>query len=274
MAYTSGTASNYKELLAALATFAATNGWTILEQTATRLFLRGAGAGGLDEIHVGLEAYENTSAGYYNWKIAGAWGWRSGRALGSHPMSSPLRYLYLWNTSIPYWMMASPDRVILVAKVGTIYQMLYFGFGIPPATDNQYPYPLIIGACGTSATALYSATGNANSMFWSGNGLNGVICRPGGDWDQVGPSYCLPKSVSSDYVATLVTAVDGSYLLEEIFITDANRIAVYAALDGVYRVSGYSNSAENIVTVSGVNYLVVQDVNRLGIGDFCAVRMA
>jgi len=274
MAYTSGTASNYKELLAILATFAAANGWTILEQTATRLYLRGEGLSGLDQIHAGIEAFENSSAGYYNWQAVGSWSWRSGRALGAHPMSSAIRYLYLWNTAIPYWMMGHAGRLIVIAKVGTVFQMLYMGFGIPPATEAQYPYPLIVGACGTSSTALYSATGSGNSMFWAGNGLNGVISRPGGDWDQIGPAYCPPKSVSSDIASVMVKALDGTYMREEIFIVDANRPSIYGALDGIYRVSGFGNSAENVITESGVNYLMIPDVYRSAIGDFCAVKMA
>lgn len=273
MAYTSGTASHYKELLAILATFAAANGWAILEQSETRLYLRGEGLGGLDQIHAGIEAFENSTAGYYNWQAVGSWGWRAGRALGAHPMSSAMRYVYLWNTAIPYWMMGHAGRIIAIAKVGTVFQMLYMGFGLPPATEAQYPLPLIIGACGTSATALYSATGSGNSMFWANNGANGVISRPGGDWDQIGPANCPAKSVGSGVTSTLVKALDDTYLLEEIFITDSARASIYGHLDGVYRVSGFGNSAENIITVSGVNYLVVPDTYRSAIGDFCAVKM-
>lgn len=273
MAYTSGTASHYQELLSILATFAAANGWTIVEQSATRLYLRGSGLGGLDEIYTGIEAFENTTAGYYNWQCVGSWAWRSGRVPGAHPMSSASRYLYLWNTAIPYWMFGHAGRLIVVAKVGTVFQMLYLGFGLPPATEAQYPYPLIVGASGTVNTNLYTATGTGNSMFWANNGANGVICRPGGDWDQIGPANCPPKSVSSDFVSTLVKALDNTYLLEEIFITDLNRTSIYCALDGIYRVSGFGNTAENLITVGGVNYLVVPDTYRSAIGDFCAVKM-
>lgn len=273
MAYTSGTASHYKELLSILATFAAANGWTILEQSETRIYLRGEGLSGLDEIYAGAEAFENSTAGYYNWRVAGAWGWRAGRAVGAHPMSSQLCYLYLWQTAIPYWMFGHAGRLIVVAKVSSVYQMLYLGFGLPPATSNQYPYPLIIGGCGTSETALYSASGNNNTMFWANNAPTGLICRPGGDWDQIGPANCPPLNVGWRFVSSVQPAVDGSYLLEEIFVTDSNRASIYCALDGIYRVSGFGNSAENIITVGGINYLVVPDVYRSAIENYCAVRM-
>ena len=134
MAYTSGTATNYKDLLTTLATFAAANGWTVMEQSATLLYLRGAGTDGLDEIHVGIGTFENTGAGYYNWEISGAWAYRTGRAVGKQPISSAKCYAYLWNTTIPYWMVATPRRIIVVAKISTTYQTVYLGLGDPPAT--------------------------------------------------------------------------------------------------------------------------------------------
>ena len=81
-----------------------------------------------------------------------------------------------------------------------------------------------------------------------------------------GPSSTPEKSV-------LVPALNGDYLCEEIYITDTARTSVYASLDGVYRVSGFGNTAENIITVGGVNYLVVPDAYRSSIGDYCAIRM-
>lgn len=278
MAYTSGTATNYKDLLAILATFAAANGWTILEQTTTLLYLRGEGAAGVDEIYVGIEAFENTSSGYYNWSLVGSWGWRSGRAIDKQPISSGKRYTYLWNSAIPYWMVASPRRIIVAAKITTTFQTIYLGFGNPPATDSQYPYPLIIGGCGSTAAQAYSATGTGNSAFWANNGLNGMISTPGGDWRQIGPVYtgeerCPAISIGYEQKANILSGIDSTYSLDPIYITDNLRPAVYAALDGIYRVSGHNNSAENIITVNSVNHLVVPDTYRSSTGDYCAVRL-
>ncbi len=273
MAYTSGTASNYKDLLAILATFAAANGWTILEQSETRLYLRGEGTAGLDEIYCGIETFEDTSSGYYNWKLVGSWGWRSGRALDAHPMTSGLRYVYLWNSAIPYWMVATPRRIIMVAKISTTYQVMYLGLGNPPATEAQYPYPLIIGGCGATANQSYSATGTGNSAFCANNGPNGLISRPGGDWDSIGPANCPAVSPLYEWRSSVITDLSGGYVADPVFIIDYNRTATYAALDGIFRVSGYNNSSENISTMAGINYLVFQDVYRVAYGDFFALRL-
>lgn len=279
MAYTSGTATNYLNLLSILATFAAANGWTILEQSSRLLYLRGEGDDQTDEIYVGIEAFENTASGYYNWSLVGSWGWRSGRAIDKHPFSSGKRYSYLWNASIPYWMVASPRRLVVIAKVSTVYQIIYLGFGQPPATASQYPYPLIVGGCGAAAAQAYSATGVGNSAFWANNGVGGMISTPGGDWRQVGPAdlaqeRCQSLSVGYDQKNNILTGIGGVYTLDQIYIADSLRVGIYAAIDGLYRVSGHGNSAENIISVGGVNHLVVPDVYRSGYGDYCALRLS
>lgn len=273
MAYTSGTAANYLDLLSTLSTFAAANGWTILEQSTTRLYLRGVGSEGLDEIYVGIEAFENTSSGYYNWQLTGSWGYRSGRALTAHPMNGGSRYAYFWNASIPYWMVATPRRIMVVAKISTLYQFVHLGLGDPTATANQYPYPLIIGGCGSVAAQNYSVTGVGNSLFCANQGSNGLICRPGGDWDAIGPAACAAMNPSYENRANIITALNGYYSLEQMYILDTTRTSIYAAIDGLFRVSGYNNTAENIVTVGSDNHLVFQDVYRTSIGDYFAMRL-
>lgn len=280
MAYTNGTATNYKDLLAALATFAAANGWTILEQSTTVLYLRGEGSEGLDEIYAGIEAFENTASNRYNWRLVGSWGWRSGRAITNHPVpSGNTAFAYLWNASIPYWMVATPRRIILVAKVGTIFQTVYLGFGLPVGTDAQYPYPLIIGGCGSIEAQSYSASGNGHSAFWANNGVSGMLSRPGGDWSPIGPYADVntrrAMAISIDYEskASILNGPGEAYALDQIYLADTLFPSTYVALDGIYRVSGHNNTAENIIPVGSVNYLVVPDVYRVGNGDYCALRL-
>jgi hypothetical protein len=49
---------------------------------------------------------------------------------------------------------------------------------------------------------------------------------------------------------------------------------VYGELAGVKAVTGFSQSAENTVTIGGIKYLVVPDVFRNAQRDFFAVRLA
>ena len=125
MSYTSGTANNYQDLLAVLATYVSTHGWTILEQSSTKLCLKGSGSVGLD-VYVGIEAFE-LSGNYYNWRCTGSRGYRNGISVLNQPLCSGPVYLYLWNSSIPYWIVVSGSRIILIAKISTTYHMLYLG---------------------------------------------------------------------------------------------------------------------------------------------------
>lgn len=274
MAYTSGTAANYKDLLAVLATFAAANGWTILEQSDTQVYLKGEGLAGLDEIYCGISAFENTTAGYYNWQLTGSWGYRSGRTFLQHPGNGGSCYCYLWNNEIPYWMFATPRRIIVVAKISTYYQTIHLGLLNPPATDKQYPYPLMIGGCGATSTNLWSNTGN--SAFWAGNATSGIISTASGEWTTIATTAtCGPYSNAWSLKNVLYPSIDDdTRLLDQVFMYDlGSRLAIYGDIDGLYRVSGYNNSAETIIPVDGVNYLVVPDCHRATVGDYCAIRM-
>jgi hypothetical protein len=287
MAYTSGTADNYKDLLAILATFVSSNGWTIMEQTEVKLCLKGVGLGGLDEIYCNIEAFENTSSGYYNWKLSGAWAWRSGRAANAQPRASITNthemYIYLWNSSIPYWIICNGRRIILIAKISTTFQTAYLGLGTPPATEAQYPYPLVIGGSGYIAAQAYSVASSANASFWGKNQTvygSGQLCMPGGSWGSIGTGtesqYAQAvKSASANLAnsANIVTTPGGLYILEPIYLVHSSGKNVFCELDGMFRISGYNNSSENIVTVSGINYIVVQDVYRVTYGDYCCARL-
>jgi len=286
MAYTSGTAANYKDLLAVMATFAAANGWVILEQNATLVYLKGTGLAGLDEIYCGVATYEDAPNNRYNWNMFGSWGWRSGRDIWKHPKNSnPTNtaagqvVTYLWNDPIPYWMVCTPRRIIVVAKVGTTYQATYLGLLTPPATDAQYPYPLLVGGSGVSLTQNSSGTLNS---FWSDSiDASLKLSCPGGGWGYrtVAAATELAPALTVDHIykgqsGNIIAGLDGSYLLEPVFLRYTNSDGILGHMEGIFRVSGYNNTAENIITVDGVNYMVFPDGSRSGYGDYCAMRLS
>jgi hypothetical protein len=284
MAYTSGTATDYKDLLAIMATFAAANGWVILEQSATKIYLKGTGLAGLDEIYCGVETYEDPPNNRYNWNMVGSWGYRAGRELYAHPVTScPSGTLtdqvvaYFWNSPIPYWMVATPRRIIVSAKVGTTYQMVWLGLVNPPATDAQYPYPLYIAGSGNS---LLKNSSDYIQSFWNNGSYAGKLSFPGGAWgftngttDYARTPQAVIQTFNEGNKLTMLTGLDGSYLLEPLYVRPATNYGILGELDGLYRVTGYNNTAENIITVAGVNYMVFPDGSRSGYGDYCAMRL-
>lgn len=281
MAYTTGTAANYKDLLSTLATFAAANGWVIKEQTTDKVFLMGTGLAGLDEIYGGVSTYEDVGNSYYNWELHGSWGYRAGRDFSAMPRSSgdDKAFAYFWNAAIPYWMVANGRRIIVVAKVSTVYQHVHLGLLTPPATDAQYPYPMLLGGCGQTKARSYSNT--TNSAYWNCSSysyMGGRLCRPGGIWSDAGgatnttdvanivnPSFPMNDSI--------IKSPGGEFLLEPLMAVNSTLFGIYGSIEGLFRVSGYQNSAENIITVNGVNYMVFPDCHRNTYADYCALRL-
>lgn len=288
MAFTNGVATDYKNLMAIMATFAAANGYTILEQSDTRIYLEGPGLAGLDKIRFGCETYEDIANGRYNLSLAGSVGYRAGRALNKHPRSSnksgsDLVVSYFWNTSIPYWMFITGRRLLVFAKVGTTYQPLHLGLLSPPATDAQCPYPMFIGGAGNTLAKAYS---DALGSFWGSYGSSyssGRIFFPSGAWgtlnsysanDTSANPAAYPSNICLPDEGKILDSIDGeTYMLEPVHIVSAGTRMILGHVEGVFRVSGYKNSSENIINVGGVNHICFQDISRQGYGNFCAVRM-
>lgn len=178
MSATSGTATDYLDLLGKLRTFLTTDStlvslsqnWTELATTSvpySRLeangqtntvefetFLKAPGLSTTEQIYINIGAYSNSGSNIYNWRLKGAIGYLSGSNFFTQPGSSPDAHIYLWSASIPYWFIANGQRAIVIAQVSGVYESMYVGKFLPDGTPGQYPYPLFIGGCGGDASPL------------------------------------------------------------------------------------------------------------------------
>lgn len=68
--------------------------------------------------------------------------------------------------------------------------------------------------------------------------------------------------------------IDGGRTLVPIMPCHMRPDAIYGELDGCYWVSGHANAAENIITVDGVDHLVIPNVWRSGTLDYWALKLA
>jgi hypothetical protein len=176
-------------------------------------------------------------------------------------------------------MVCTPRRIILCAKIGTTYQQIHLGLLTPPATDAQYPYPLFIG--GSGSNLLLNTSGTLYAFWAEASRSYSRLSFPGGTWGQHYPAYdytnnpvFVSKSFNMLNINTMVTALDGTYLLEPIYMVSDTLKSILGQIDGLYRVTGFNNAAENIITVSGANYIVFPDGSRSGYDDYCAMRMS
>lgn len=73
--------------------------------------------------------------------------------------------------------------------------------------------------------------------------------------------------------------LDGSYLLTPVMmlssdlLENTDPVGIWGVMDGIFHVSGYNNSAENIVQLGGVDHLVVQNVNRTSMNSYFAMAL-
>lgn len=285
-------------------TFAVAPKWTSLRRTTgVEMIWQAPGNGGLDQIIVGAQIFSNVTADYYNWRLGGFTAFNSSLAfnaqagyVGGIGQANPSPVLPLWNSTIPFWFIANGRRVIVIAKVSTIYASCYLGLLTSYMAPGSFSYPLVVGGSmafanepgATSSSWRWSYTGAEMKSFamdvvgtlsqdytsvlrlrlvagiWRGFSSTNGNSAVGAIWP-----YGFVNPGQWDWRQDL----DGGYSLLPIVLTDPTP-NVFGELEGVKAVTGFSNSAENTVTVAGIPHLVVQNVFRNTKADFFAVRLS
>jgi len=263
------------------------------------LILKGPGLAGLDEIYVGIKTYEDAGPGYYNWRLMGSTGFNDGMDFDEQPGVLDLTHprVHLWDTTIPYWFVANGRRIVMVAKVSTRYEALYLGFLLPDATPGQYPYPLAVGGSSTAyGGERYDVESGDHSHFANPGGFSPTrasLClrTPAGGWkavrnkDSFDDYYIYPErsvwpffGMNTTYgyqrMETLREGLDGTYPMIPLTIhADTPDKEILGDLEGCFWVTGYGNSAENIVEDGSDDYFVIQNVYRTTIDEYWALKL-
>ena len=255
-------------------------GWTILRYDTVsairELIAYSTGLSGTEQIYIGFRSYQDVGADYYNLSVAAFTGYVSANSFTSQP-GYVENGVCGHNVRIDYWLNINAQRVLLAMKVGTpVYELAYVGKFFPYATPSQYPYPMAcIGTLSGIAATRYSDT--VHGMGFRGSVAHNKMRSVAGAWIQ---PACWP--FNSDFIATTgsITAqhqgqqrdTGGVYSLNPITLM-TEESDIYGELDGVYHISGFSNIVENTLTISGKNYIVMQDVGRTGFNDYVALEM-
>jgi len=297
-AVATGTASGHLDLLSDLRDFATANTDLVTageEWAEDRWQLTGAerewiahgpGLAAADEIYCGIRTETDSGNDRYNWQLMGATGYMSGNLWSAQPGTCPVATtdgvrIYLWDGSIPYWFIGSGRRLIMVAKVSTVYQILYLGLALPYATPGQYPYPLVVAGCGAVQARRWSDTAAGHSAFFhpqTDSGGSALRMRqPDGSWPysyEGGPFRLTPDRQGTDLTYWLREGPgDGRPLRAQVLATSSPARNVLGELDGIFQVPGFGAAAEDIVEIDGVDYLMVQNVHRTANISYCAVRL-
>jgi len=249
------------------------------------LLVKGTGLAGTDEIYAGIRTYSSVAGNYYNWEIVGMLGHESGFTFQNQPgiFASLYPKMYLFNSTITYWFIANGRRFIVVAKVSTVYEACYNGLITPYSPESVLPLPHFVAGSGTTVAARYSAT-DANhthglivpsgdgTRLYTGEQWRSLNASSNGLWPyaEAVTYFSGPKTITD----LLRPNVDASHTLFPIIPFFTSPITqVFGELDGCFWTSYFSNAAENLIDVGGVDHLVVQNCFRTGANNYWAAKL-
>lgn len=296
------------QLIDIIENLAVANGWELLRKsedaTYKTIFLKGSGLTGTEEIFVNFRAYHSTTADYYNIACEVAMGYVSDADFGYQPgskvVSSPAH-----NMAITYYIAVNAQRIVFMLKVGTpIYSHIYAGKFFPYTRPTQYPYPVCVGGCWNGVAGnRYSLTSTYFPYHGGGVGqtVNLYVRNLIGQWITPSAFPFFHANNAAQYYAIasstkcLAPSYSGIYPLLPVELYTVGQY-LYGALDGVKYVSGFNNTAENVVqfggssvvdqtgltipqavnaihSVGGKAYIMAQNVWRTGWRDYVAIEM-
>jgi hypothetical protein len=287
-------ATDHSDLLAKLRTFVNAQGGVQQEYVAGDRYIVKLTGGGSDSIYVGLKVYANAGDNSYALILQGYTGFTSGQAFDNHPgaIGSNPPALALWNSSIQYWFLVSGRRIIIVAKVGSTYQMAYLGWIQPYGTPGQWPYPLLIGGStyrgdtdNSAKPYLYSNTNAKTCNFWhplNEDGSQGTLAlrTPSGWAKLLNVSTAGHKnSGTSPYYKSGMgnhrRLLDSQYLHRAVIVLDGgSQPAKYGEFDGLRHVTGENLTAESTITEGGDTYVAFPNVARTALQHWVLVKQA
>jgi hypothetical protein len=226
-------------------------------------WLKAPGMTGTDPCYINFQSYDRPTDDYYNIAVTGATGYVAANSFDDQPGALTAMAIPMWNQPIPYWFSGNGQRVVLVAKISTVYVAAYLGKMLPYGTPQQFPYPLIVAAPLPGATGTRYSDTSVNLPF-KGNRTNMKLRTVAGTWIQ---PNAWPYSTTNSF-----RDVTGQYPLLPITLYDTAN--TYGVMDGVSFVTGFSNAPENTITVGSETHTVFTETNKTGINDFFVMRTA
>lgn len=311
MPFTSGTATDYHDLLDDLRTWLVSQGWTELAWDAPSsltdngfLNIRGDGAGVDKQTFINIETVNDVTQSAYAWRISGATSWSGSALWGTQANESPRPYFNLWASTIDYWFYCNDRRFIVVAKTSTTYTSCYAGFFLPWSTPDQFPFPLYIGADYPLLKTWNFA--NAARRFCVDPGGDAALGQAGawvrspeGIWTPVinhqyssnnDNHYTRPNTVAFTVPYTAHSIGSNSNtdwtpngLDQTVATAQSERIILpisierraaqpLGVLDGVFCPIGSGLTVEQAITADSRDFMAVQNMNRNSANDFFLVE--
>lgn len=254
---------------------------------------RAPGLDGTKQIHVGAETYGSATSDTFNLGFSGFRAWDATKSITAQPNGIAPRYMHLQNAALGFWFVVNGQRAIIVTKGAGIYQTAYVGFGFPYEPPSVHAYPEVIGAPSNQRTLRYNST-TADFRNPSDPGRYGVAAfYPDAQWRGHANRYDANGTVDSGFDSATPGKVwpaaqayadrmptnwrdnlDGSRpLLPCVLWHQSAPAHVWGEFDGYFWTTGFGTAAEAIAREAGFDHLVVNNIFRVGVQHFAAVRL-
>lgn len=253
---------------------------------------RAPGADGAQEINIAMRLRSDQAAGTYNLGFYGSRFWSDALPPQQQVNTSGERLVSVYNSPMPFTFVANGHRLVPIIKVGTFYMAAYLGHRRsydPPSAD---PWPCVIAGNHDVALQNYATVTATTRNFWNAGRFSMVVHHPNGAWvsysnislssgnesaetssQHPGKVYPSALGITGQKFEYGRENLDGSYALIPCTLLCNNPVHVAGELDGVFWVSGFNNTSENIVHRDGFAHLCVPNINRTGGADFAAIRL-
>lgn len=247
-----------------------------------------------------MRTVHNQPADIFNIGLLGFRSWDSTQLTTAQPgvsiggaVNAQVKGFMSASSPFGYWFVVNGQRLIVVMKIGSVYQICYLGFGLPYEPPSVHPYPMIVAGTYKDASSRYSITvadyrnptdpghGTMTAYYpdsvWREHanrtvltGTEGTIDTAAGYEGKVWPTNYNATTIAIDY---LKDNIDGSRFLFPCVLYNTVPRHTWGEIDGLYWSTGFGITAETVIREDRFDHLMIPNVFRNGAKDYGAVRL-
>ncbi|MDX1301184.1 hypothetical protein [Photobacterium sp.] len=284
MAWETGTANGYRDLLAKLKVFAQQNGWTVkrwqprtVDTAFDELILESVDAVSKERFIAAFKTDEEPTDARFNWKLYCAPAYFEALTFEQMPDKNPYHYMYLWDQPLTYYFITDADHrhLKVVAQISTTTHVIYMGRVNMFASIAHWPDQYGCFGEGTASSFKWNTQSDGVSTFQFARNDARHIHWLDKSWLSV--EYTWPYQ--PNYYYGLSLNLQTNYLNDDHWmmpIYPCSKIhRCLGAFIGAYQMSGPNTSTGQVINTTDNlrSYLVVQNIYRTGDSDFMCLEL-
>ncbi len=245
---------------------------------------------GTEAIYCGIRLVETPASQIWNWEMRSYTGFSAGQDFDQQTGQSAGYFTAMINVDFRFWMILNARRYAMGWEVnGTTYHSLYQGFFLAYGSPNEYPYPICVMGEKDDQEAWNSTATDFGGISATTDPSNFAVRDVSGVWllgASNGSTTGVQKWPDANFASGTRTVWDEHENFEDgdhqlfpiVFITGTqNPVLAQTTLgemEGVRIVTGFGNTPENVIAISGTDHIVFQDIFRAQREDFWTLEMS